>query len=182
METRSDEEAFFEALRRLKDPASVRVNLLNGTIAKPPDLVWWHDESGPAAALRAALKRSMTAIDDWLNTYAPEFCDEKRVAEARERLGEYGTIGYIAYVQEQNRNALALNGTEATGWQPIETAPKDGSEVLVCKPFMDGWAHYVVFWLRDKGWTVWSNAEGWELAEPTHWMPLPAPPTPKSPS
>lgn len=58
-------------------------------------------------ALVAALERSMVAIDDWLNTYAAELCDDARVAEARRRIGEYGTLSYIATVQEQNRAALA---------------------------------------------------------------------------
>jgi len=57
--------------------------------------------------LQAALKRSEVAIEDWFNTYASEFCDEKKVAEARARVRESGgTIAYIADVQEQNREAL----------------------------------------------------------------------------
>jgi hypothetical protein len=57
--------------------------------------------------LEAALARSVTAIDDWLNTYAPEFCDEARVKEARSRImSEGGTLAYIADVQQQNREAL----------------------------------------------------------------------------
>lgn len=54
-------------------------------------------------------------------------------------------------------------------WQPIETAPKDGRDILV----MDG------DWLTI-GW--WSGEE-WcrqdlhlSLSNPTHWMPLPEPP------
>lgn len=58
-----------------------------------------------------------------------------------------------------------------TQWQPIETAPRDGSNVLV---YEDG-AITVVFW--DEGaWrhpykggkTTWPNV--------THWQPLPEPP------
>ncbi len=57
--------------------------------------------------LREALDRSRVAIDDWLNTYASEFCDEERVAEAGTRIRESGgTLAYIADVQEQNREAL----------------------------------------------------------------------------
>jgi len=57
--------------------------------------------------LRAALDRSRIAIDDWLNTYASEFCDEERVKEAGTRIREGGgTLAYIADVQEQNREAL----------------------------------------------------------------------------
>ncbi len=61
------------------------------------------------AELEAALKDSITAIDDWLNTYAAELCDEQRVMEARKRISQYGTIGYIAHVQEANRKALEQN-------------------------------------------------------------------------
>lgn len=64
--------------------------------------------------LRAALKRSMTAIDDWLHQYAAELCDEKDVAESSARIGHFGTIGYIADVQAQNRAALALPTSKST--------------------------------------------------------------------
>ena len=57
--------------------------------------------------LQAALKRSEIAIEDWFNIYASEFCDEKRVAEARARIRENGgTLAYIADVQKQNKEAL----------------------------------------------------------------------------
>ena len=56
--------------------------------------------------LEKALTESVTAIDDWLNTYAAEMCDEARVKEARDRIQQYGTIGYIAHIQEANRKAL----------------------------------------------------------------------------
>lgn len=64
-------------------------------------------EVAPANALRDALERSKTALDDWLNTYASEFCDEERVAEAGKRIMDGGgTLAYIADIQEQNRVAL----------------------------------------------------------------------------
>lgn len=53
-----------------------------------------------------ALKTSITALDDWLNTYASELCNEERVKEAYQRIHQYGTIGYIANVQLKNREAL----------------------------------------------------------------------------
>lgn len=53
-----------------------------------------------------ALQRSMTALDDWINTYAPEFCKPERVEEARKRIWENGTLAYIAEVQEDNRAAI----------------------------------------------------------------------------
>lgn len=60
-------------------------------------------------------------------------------------------------------------------WQPIETAPKDG-EILVAWPSgMVRSAH------RDKHWSggpCWSTSGGLYFGslQPTHWMPLPAPP------
>lgn len=49
-----------EELRHLKDdilqdPAAVRLNILNGRIKIPADLVWLHDDYGPVADLRRAL-------------------------------------------------------------------------------------------------------------------------------
>ena len=58
-------------------------------------------------------------------------------------------------------------------WQPIETAPKDGTMVLV---FTNGHMD-VTSWPENWGgkWpsAYMAYAEG---LEPTHWMPLPAPP------
>ena len=66
-------------------------------------------------------------------------------------------------------------------WQPIETAPRD-----IFTPFIAGFA------LDEEGYSpkaremVWSEAEqsfrltsdpSWKYCpQPTHWMPLPAPP------
>ena len=60
-------------------------------------------------------------------------------------------------------------------WQPIETAPKDGTEIL-------GW------WKRSKTMEVivwcdiehnWLDVQDVPTSAPTHWMPLPTPPESK---
>lgn len=56
--------------------------------------------------LVVALRRSMVAIDDWLNVYASDLCDPARIEEAKKRISEHGTLSYIAMVQDQNRKAL----------------------------------------------------------------------------
>ena len=59
-------------------------------------------------------------------------------------------------------------------WHPIETAPKDGTEILVITPF--GMA--VACW-RDDWWTVDDFKHGpFSLRgpAPTHWAELPEPP------
>ena len=58
-------------------------------------------------------------------------------------------------------------------WRPIETAPKDGSEVLVNAT---GIGLVVVYWSDDE--SQWGTGLGYLNGEaPTHWMPLPLPPT-----
>lgn len=61
-------------------------------------------------------------------------------------------------------------------WEPIETAPKDGTPILACRyePTCDVMPVVSCFWSR--------LSEGWfcEMAgrtvTPNYWMPLPAPP------
>ena len=77
--------------------------------------------------------------------------------------------------------------SEMTGWRLIDTAPKDGTRVLVFCP-VTGWSsarhqiavseysHFLGWALADTG----ANAEDADLdGEPSHWMPLPAPPDTK---
>lgn len=42
-------------------------------------------------------------INDWLNSYCPELCNDERVGEAMCRIGEYGTIGYIAKILDDTK-------------------------------------------------------------------------------
>jgi hypothetical protein len=70
-------------------------------------------------------------------------------------------------------------------WQPIETAPKDGRQVLLFSPgsipevVVGKWETYE----GDPGEAWWAYAEtalsdlfGEVDPEPSHWMPLPPPP------
>lgn len=71
-----------------------------------------------------------------------------------------------------------------TDWRPIETAPKDGTLILVAGPKMgvmfDATAITVVAWGGFEwkpmvgGWQAYEDSL--EDAQPTHWMPLPDPP------
>jgi hypothetical protein len=56
-------------------------------------------------------------------------------------------------------------------WQPIETAPKDGTAVIVYCP-----AKGVHVGNRRSDRVGWYSVRGAYLCKPTHWMPLPPPP------
>lgn len=72
-----------------------------------------------------------------------------------------------------------------TDWQPIETAPKDGTAILAWPIWGGGFYSpegetqiaYVMRWEERK--SIWVEASGEEYMQcsPTHWMPLP--PAPK---
>jgi len=71
---------------------------------------------------------------------------------------------------------------EPSGWQPIETAPKDGTNVLL----LDVHGNYRIggyqLNYQNRKWgTGWEGCD-WDFKidfdpQPTHWMPLPPPPT-----
>lgn len=62
-------------------------------------------------------------------------------------------------------------------WMPIETAPKDGTSILIFEPCSNRCLYnriYVVHY-SDKSWAE-SDGEMYSVFYPTHWMPLPNPP------
>lgn len=62
-----------------------------------------------------------------------------------------------------------------TTWQDIGTAPKDGTYVLVWRPD-EGDGHHEA----HAGIDVWIEGcwyKSRRLQQPTHWMPLPSPPS-----
>lgn len=68
---------------------------------------------------------------------------------------------------------------QAAGWQPIESAPKDGTHVLVLDAHAPNVPPTTVHWFNG-GWHLSVNQRG-EFSEyiwgtPSHWMPLPKPP------
>jgi len=56
-------------------------------------------------------------------------------------------------------------------WQPIETAPRDGNDILVLRDgrcFVAGWVKNSIIHKRD----VWMISGGFAI-EPSFWMPIP---------
>lgn len=68
----------------------------------------------------------------------------------------------------------------ADEWRPIETAPKDGTDVLVSRRDDDGEGEFAVAQWWVHAWAFMSGRPGDMPALlgfiPTHWRPLPSPP------
>ena len=67
-----------------------------------------------------------------------------------------------------------------SGWKPIDSAPKDGSEILVSDATVKGGNMVVVFYDYDEGKSpyVWQTSDGisYHAEAFTHWQILPNPP------
>lgn len=93
-----------------------------------------------------------------------------------------GRFGSEATVNEMIDNTIAdlKKAREGLGWRPIESAPKDGTLILAYWPTMSI-SQYpcVIFWDGDchrDEWIVVNNRDYGEVY-PTHFLPLPQPPT-----
>lgn len=86
------------------------------------------------------------------------------------------------------RDLASIVRAAIPAWQPIETAPKDGTKVLLAdKNGYISTARWTeecerggVDSSRDPGWKAYAIDDdsfySCEYINPTHWMPLPAPP------
>lgn len=81
--------------------------------------------------------------------------------------------------REEARAALtaALAG-HVVGWRDIKSAPKDGTHIIAA--WNDSWPehpHAEAMYFADGGWFYSYDGDS-HTRNPTHWMPLPAPPSP----
>lgn len=75
-------------------------------------------------------------------------------------------------------------------WLPIESAPRDGTDILIAGGTYSAYDHNdlpagrmvsIAYWDKSMG-GHWHGDEAnahdeWHVHKPTHWMPLPPPPT-----
>ena len=124
----------------------------------------------------------MNMAGDVVRIYDADLADariadlEKELASVHER--------YDSTIEECNRfsamyaSAVQKNKQlELATWQPIETAPKDGTQILVM-----GKKRQFVARFENNHWLHWKNlkARYWDMKShfinPTHWKPLGPPP------
>lgn len=72
-----------------------------------------------------------------------------------------------------NIRDAAVERLERYGWQPIETAPKDGTWVLTTATGWNGDCEVLGFHFGQ--WVCGADPVGYPHS-PSHWMPLPPPP------
>ncbi|WP_311270335.1 hypothetical protein [Sphingobium sp. WCS2017Hpa-17] len=93
------------------------------------------------------------------------------------------TAGTSAGIWRQLATAAIKAMREEAGWQPIETAPRDGTHFLATaivrnvKTGARWWETYVI-WADDETGEIHPDCDhGWSnIDDYSHWMPLPAPP------
>lgn len=100
-------------------------------------------------------------------------------AEAVERLREASKFEWP--IVDPDDIAALLSYVEGMKWRPIESAPKDGTRLMLAK-IVGHPANPTALWWACAGlwsdrWNNWNDGvEPCGLAGPTHWMPLPPAP------
>ena len=81
---------------------------------------------------------------------------------------------YRVLARQRAGDGAAMNDE----WRDISTAPKDGTSVLAYQGFEDGGHRMLTMIWSEKGgvWSWRADVHSFLPFEPTHWIPLPAPP------
>ena len=75
------------------------------------------------------------------------------------------------YCEDCGNTLCVCSEITASQWQPIETVPKDGTEVLF---YNKGCIEHVIYSEQYDQW--YCKTDGSIINKPKHWMPLPEPP------
>ena len=65
---------------------------------------------------------------------------------------------------------MGKDGGKRVEWQPIETAPKDGTIVLGCDGTGADYQVYEMAWIEQSEF-MWADPRFGGIYGPTHWMP-----------
>lgn len=109
------------------------------------------------------LKIRQDSLDHYEQQELPKIAAEAKAME-RSRDEYYRSYSGLCEEVGQLREAAA-----ASGWQPIHTAPRDGSSILVCR---EGEKPWFAHWDSQYQWWVKLRKED-PMGLATHWMPIP---------
>lgn len=166
-----------------RDPDGKQVTFVDGaTVTTFRDMAKREIEAMLCAAPKAAVRAiaALTPPAEPVSRPAGEGEREALARLIRERIGrDFDGECHLTEGEAYRIIALLRPAAPGGGWQPIETAPKDGESILaICataySPVAGG-----TWW--NEGWTHYSRPdEKWHGGVgrwfPTHWMPLPQAP------
>lgn len=150
------------------------------------DLLHWLEayaaekQAGPVACISAKAPTPASASDQW-RKLAQQF-DGQRMAA----MGHLRTLldnpqahadaarQFLAATPAEQIASVTASPAVAHGWQPIETAPKDGTVIALRRDkyvYSGRWGNgtYNTGWLAHGSYMVFAFSP---LNPPTHWMPL----------
>ena len=95
-----------------------------------------------------------------------------QLSAAKDRIAELTPVAGMDWRETMQRMLTRMEETDR--WQPIETAPKDGSYVLLAGKRREDIAsgYWLQYAYAGNGAWIWPFV----LKDPTHWMPLPKAP------
>ena len=119
--------------------------------------------------------------------------NDERIVEIGAKLASYGFKDHLGHsltncqdfqdllaevkaLRMEKAQAKAERDVLDNTWQPIGTAPKDGTPVLLCCLTSISKQLLVVARYKLDQWIAGSILNGITVSYPTHWMPLPATP------
>jgi hypothetical protein len=132
-------------------------------------------ESQRLAIVEGQRKRRLREAQGMTGRYSAEHGDDSGYFAAQKN-AELGRLG--DKVTELVLEVARLKAAQA--WQPIATAPKDGSKIILAK-IAGHPAHVTAFWWAASGsWSAkyerwWDGVEPCGFASPSHWMQIPLP-------
>lgn len=139
---------------------------------------------GPRELMRMGADGTITVKPEDIDAALQAFGDQLRRQCGVEAPADKGSLQPSASVPGEG------HGTGVVGWQPIETAPRDGTEIILAavidghvyeEPATGRWEGHI--W--EPSWQCNAVIEhqsdfgtNWHTfgPQPTHWMPLPPPP------
>lgn len=97
-----------------------------------------------------------------------------RITELEAQLADAKQVANDCRIVADN----AIAEVKKNQWQPIETAPKDGTEIVVGYGLQSGFPKKIVSFNKlHNFWSHYGEANIGLQNNATHWMPLPNPPT-----